>query len=109
MFRLPFQAQGKSVTATFDCFARRGIAARHRVGQVVHREEGYPDGQFPRAIQALQSTVLLPFYPALSEAEVNTVVAAIRASRMAARAAALALKLTMAWLFAWEEKFKAAE
>lgn len=58
--------------------ASHGVAARRPVFQLIHRYVGLPDELFPHAVNWWQRCVSLPLYPALSDQEAETVVAAIR-------------------------------
>jgi len=72
--RLP---QGADRDATIARLAERGIAAKaylpciHLFGHL--RELGYREGQFPVAEAASRDSLALPFFPALSEAQVERV------------------------------------
>jgi perosamine synthetase len=77
MFRLPFES-----AMPFDelqaRFASRGVALRHGVDHLAHRAAGLPDDAFPNSVRAFLNTVSAPFYPALSEAEVDQIVTLLR-------------------------------
>jgi UDP-4-amino-4-deoxy-L-arabinose-oxoglutarate aminotransferase len=62
-----------------DFFASRGIAARRGVDALLHRAAGLADRQFPTATRLFETTVSLPFYPGLSDAQVERIAAAARA------------------------------
>src|SRR5262245_25611552 len=79
ILRLPLEVELDSTKALFDRFAEFGISARHGVDQLAHRQLGLPDDAFRNALRAFRSTVSLPFYPALTENEVESLVSAIGA------------------------------
>src|SRR5262249_33134749 len=78
MFRLPLRICEGTAAAKFPLFAERGIAVRHGVDQLAHRTLGEHDAKFPGAMRAYEETISLPFYPDLSDHEVDQVKMAIR-------------------------------
>jgi UDP-4-amino-4-deoxy-L-arabinose-oxoglutarate aminotransferase len=50
-------------------FARRGVVVRRGVDELMHRLAGEDDAAFPVAAELFETTVSIPIYPALSEAE----------------------------------------
>jgi perosamine synthetase len=72
--RLP---QGADRDATIARLGERGVASKaylpciHLFGHL--RELGYAEGQFPVAEAAAADSLALPFFPAMSEAQVDTV------------------------------------
>jgi UDP-4-amino-4-deoxy-L-arabinose-oxoglutarate aminotransferase len=60
-------------------FARRGVAVRRGVDELLHRREGLPDDEFPSACELFDTTVSIPVYPALSDQEVQTCAEALTA------------------------------
>ena len=72
--RLP---EGVDRDATIDRLAERGVAAKAYL-PCIHlfphlRELGYREGQFPVAEAAAADSLALPFFPAMSEAQVDRV------------------------------------
>ena len=72
--RLP---QGSDRDATVDRLAERGVASKAYL-PCIHlfphlRELGYREGQFPVAEAASRDSLALPFFPAMSEAQVDRV------------------------------------
>lgn len=61
-----------------DLMAQRGVIVRRGVDELIHRQESLPDSRFPNASELFAQTVSLPIYPALSELELETCVAACR-------------------------------
>lgn len=47
--------------------AECGIHIRKGVDQLLHREQGLSDRNYPSAVKALNQTISIPFYPALSD------------------------------------------
>jgi len=66
--------------AAVDSMEKRGISIRRGVDELSHRLIGLSDGGFPCAKYLIETTISIPFYPALTEEEVELVEAAI--SRM---------------------------
>lgn len=62
-----------------DFFAARGISARRGVDAMLHRTAGLDDADFPVASRLFETTISLPCYPALTEADVQRVAVAIEA------------------------------
>jgi dTDP-4-amino-4,6-dideoxygalactose transaminase len=59
-------------------FAEAGITARRGVDQLAHRIAGLPDARFPNAVHCFDTTLSLPFYPALDEEDAHKVAATAR-------------------------------
>jgi perosamine synthetase len=70
-------------TQAFDtvatAFASHGIVVRKGVDALAHRASALSDDDFPNSIAAFEQTVSLPFYPALSDRDVELVAATARA------------------------------
>ena len=58
-------------------FAAYGVSIRKGVDQLAHRAKGLHDAPFPNALRAYNHTVSVPFYPALTDDEVEAVGAAL--------------------------------
>jgi perosamine synthetase len=80
MFRMPFET-AQPFEQVQRRFAESGIALRRGVDQLAHRAAGLSDEGFPNAVQAFNRTVSPPFYPALSEGEIEQIAAALRSLR----------------------------
>jgi perosamine synthetase len=61
-----------------NTFVSRGIIVRNGVDALAHRASGLSDVDFPNSILAFEETVSLPFYPALTDGEVQHVAATAR-------------------------------
>jgi perosamine synthetase len=61
-----------------SAFFSRGIMVRNGVDALAHRASGISDTDFPNSIVAFEETVSLPFYPALTDVEVQQVAATAR-------------------------------
>jgi dTDP-4-amino-4,6-dideoxygalactose transaminase len=59
-------------------FAEAGITARRGVDQLAHRISGLPDARFPNAVHCFDTTLSLPFYPALDEEDAQKIAATAR-------------------------------
>jgi perosamine synthetase len=77
-FRFPLRVQGD-----FDrlrrAFLEHGVHVRRGVDALLHRELGLSDGDYPIACRLFAETLSLPLYPALTDEEVERVIAACRA------------------------------
>ncbi len=76
--------EGVDRDATVDRLAERGVASKAYL-PCIHlfphlRELGYREGQFPVAEAASARSLALPFFPAMSEAQVERVVGALAAA-----------------------------
>jgi dTDP-4-amino-4,6-dideoxygalactose transaminase len=69
MFRFPLTVTG-DVKDRIAAFERRGIVVRHGVDRLSHRDASLDDAQFANAALALNKTLCIPFYPALSDSEI---------------------------------------
>jgi perosamine synthetase len=58
-----------------NAFISHGIVVRNGVDALAHRASGLSDTDFPNSILAFEETVSLPFYPALTDGEVQHVAA----------------------------------
>lgn len=77
-FRFPLHRAG-GLDACQAAFAARGVHVRRGVDALLHRALGLPDTAFPRATAHFATTVSLPIYPALADAEFRACAAAARA------------------------------
>lgn len=68
LLRMPIRLRQGTAAGHFARFADRGILARHGVDNLAHRRTGLDDALFPNAVQALDDTLSVPFYPALDDA-----------------------------------------
>ncbi len=77
MFRLPFESDAGFDTLA-ESFRVAGVIARRGVDHLAHRSAGLTDDEFPNALARFAKTISLPFYPALSDAEAEMVINALR-------------------------------
>lgn len=75
-YRFPTTA-GFSV-AHVQAFEERGIMVRRGVDDLLHRRVNLPDADFPNATTHFDATLSVPIYPALTDAEVQTVIEAVQ-------------------------------
>jgi UDP-4-amino-4-deoxy-L-arabinose-oxoglutarate aminotransferase len=68
-FRFVMSCRG-GVEEAEPAFARAGIVVRRGVQELLHRRVGQPDALFPSSIRHYGSTVSIPIYPAMTDAEV---------------------------------------
>lgn len=57
-------------------FAARGVTVRRGVDSLLHRHAGERDDRFPVSLKLYETTVSIPFHPALADKDVDTVVKA---------------------------------
>ncbi len=76
LFRFPLTTDKKSQDVLRQ-FSDRGIAARHGVDTLSHRKFGLHDSAFPHAVDALNTTVSVPFHPSLSKSDIKAVANAV--------------------------------
>lgn len=67
-FRFPLKVRG-GADAYQEQFAKRGVAIRRGVDKLLSRLRGEPDRDFRTAVMLYDTTVSLPIYPALTDAE----------------------------------------
>ncbi len=67
-FRFPISVRG-GFDACHARFARQGVSVRRGVDRLLHRELGRSDDRFPVAVELFNTTVSLPIYPSLSDAD----------------------------------------
>jgi UDP-4-amino-4-deoxy-L-arabinose-oxoglutarate aminotransferase len=60
-------------------FAERDIVVGRAVSELLHRLVGQSDDEFPNAVEAFNSTVSIPIYPAMSDDDVSRVIDAVKA------------------------------
>lgn len=75
-FRFPVSCPGGLDAAEAD-FARAGVVVRRGVDELLHRWVGEPDRAFPVAAELFKTTVSIPIYPAMSDADVTTCASAL--------------------------------
>ena len=68
---------GQSFEEVQQAFAREGVAVRKGVDQMLHRKMGLADEDFPNACRLFDTTVSLPYYPAMTDEEVTQVISAV--------------------------------
>lgn len=68
-----------SFTSISNLCSKLGICVRRGVDQLLHQSMGLDDRYFPQALNLFESTVSVPFYPALTDQEVERVTAAFSA------------------------------
>lgn len=76
LFRFPARL-GVGFEDMAKAFSDRGILVRRGVDSLAHRSYGLADSQFPMAVRAFQETVSIPFYPALTDSEAETIAKAL--------------------------------
>jgi UDP-4-amino-4-deoxy-L-arabinose-oxoglutarate aminotransferase len=67
------------VDAAAASFLREGITVRRGVDTLLHRATGKSDKLFPMAVELFETTVSVPIYPALTDAQVATCADALAA------------------------------
>lgn len=77
-FRFVMSAEG-GLDRAAPVFAARGIIVRRGVDALLHRAIGASDRTFPVATELFETTVSVPIYPALADADVDTCAAALGA------------------------------
>jgi perosamine synthetase len=65
--------------AHVQAFEERGVLVRRGVDTLLHRRDNLPDDAFPNAAAHFEATLSVPLYPALTDAEVQTVIEAVQA------------------------------
>ena len=70
-FRSRFAALVPDVETIQSKFATRGIKLKRGVDALLHRTNGLRDDNFPTAVKLYGSVISIPFYPALSEQEIE--------------------------------------
>ncbi|WP_100655825.1 DegT/DnrJ/EryC1/StrS family aminotransferase [Alteromonas flava] len=73
LFRFVFQSEGGVFEELQQAFAQRGIAIRQGVDALLHRITSMDSQAFKNAESLYRSTVSIPFYPALTQAEIESV------------------------------------
>ena len=74
-YRFPLRAE-RPFETLMNAFATRGVAVRQGVDSLLHRQEGLNPAGFSGAEACFASTVSIPLYPSLAEADVSAVIAA---------------------------------
>ena len=77
LFRFTFRTR-KDFEAVQAGFLARGVQVRRGVDDLLHRLLGLKDRDFPIASKLFEQTVSIPFYPSLSDDEVEQVLYAMR-------------------------------
>jgi perosamine synthetase len=75
LFRFVLDIGSRGFDRTSLRFAQSGITARRGVDQLAHRTCGQPDTRFPNAVHCFETTLSLPFYPALDEEDAQKIAA----------------------------------
>lgn len=79
LFRFTFTLRpGTMFEAAADHFAGRGIALRRGVDALLHRDHGLDDEAFPGATTLFARNASVPYYPALTDDQVETVASTLR-------------------------------
>jgi dTDP-4-amino-4,6-dideoxygalactose transaminase len=86
-FRFPISLHTGRCDNVAARFAVRGVVVRRGVDRLVHREIGLSDARFPVATELFATTISLPIYPALTDADAEVVAAAAVAVLADTRAA----------------------
>lgn len=71
-FRFPLTVS-EGYESVAPLFHARGVNVRRGVDSLLHRGLGMPDAKFPVATDLFNTTLSVPFYPALMEAQIETV------------------------------------
>lgn len=61
-----------------NLFSERGISVRRGVDQLLHRNHGFPDLEFPSSVALFDSVFSLPFYPSLGADDRERIMQAMR-------------------------------
>lgn len=77
-FRLPLEVEG-GTDRYQEAFLERGVRVSKGVDTLLHRARNLPDTNFRQSVRLYDRTVCLPIYPALSDAEFDRCVAAVKA------------------------------
>ena len=77
-FRFPIRLSGGTEVHA-PGFAERGVIVRKGVDRLLHRILGLADADFPVSVSLFETTVSLPIYPALTDAELARCLEAARA------------------------------
>lgn len=72
LFRYTLRSQG-GFPAARDFFAARGVTVRRGVDDLLHRHAGMGDEGFSQSLKLYETTVSIPFYPALTDDQVRQV------------------------------------
>ena len=54
-------------------FEKKGIFVRKGVDELLHRIVGLDDKEYPNAVSIYNETISIPFYPSLSEDEIERI------------------------------------
>lgn len=73
-FRFPILLD-RDFDAVAEHFACRGIHVRRGVDTLLHRKAGFSDELFPTTVELFHTTMSLPFYPAMSDLDIQHVLA----------------------------------
>ena len=74
MYRYPMKLVGMTFEDAQEIYAKHDIAVRKGVDSLLHRQQGQPDSLFPNAITLYNTTLSIPFYPKLSDSEVDKII-----------------------------------
>lgn len=74
-FRFPLRVRG-GCGAYAEAFEKHGVLVRSGVDRLLHRLAGLDDRNFPVATELFNSTLSLPIYPALTDAELDRCITA---------------------------------
>ena len=72
LFRYTIRSEG-GFPAARDFFAARGVTVRRGIDDLLHRQTGIGDQAFPQSLKLYETTVSIPFYPALTDDQVRRV------------------------------------
>jgi dTDP-4-amino-4,6-dideoxygalactose transaminase len=78
LFRFALDIGSRDFDEISLLFAEAGITARRGVDQLAHRIGGQPDARFPNAVHCFDTTLSLPFYPALDKGDAQKIAATAR-------------------------------
>ena len=78
LFRFPLFLEGYDRNRIMDSLAKKNIISRLGVDQSIHSLLGLDNLDFPNTVSALNNTLSIPFYPALSDIDVMRIVEALK-------------------------------
>ena len=58
--------------------SNNNIYIRKGVDNLLHRKLGYPDKDYPNSVFFFKKTVSIPYYPALTDVEIDKVITKIK-------------------------------
>ncbi|MFL2983119.1 MAG: DegT/DnrJ/EryC1/StrS family aminotransferase [Candidatus Neomarinimicrobiota bacterium] len=74
LFRFPLFLKGYDRNKIMDTLANKNIIARLGVDQTIHSKLGLDNSGFPNTVSAINNTLSIPFYPALSDIDISRII-----------------------------------